>query len=130
MIKMRALLTGLIVTVAAATGISAVTHAEAFTACQLDSNSSFCRDQGDDVSSAGSRAGAGTVIRNIINVLLYIIGVASITVIVIAGIRYSASRGNQQGVSGAKNMLVGGVIGLVVAVCAYAIVNWVVGRFS
>jgi ABC-type Fe3+ transport system permease subunit len=42
------------------------------------------------------------------------------------GIRYTTSAGNQNSVTAAKNTILYAIIGLVVAVFAYAIVNWVI----
>jgi biopolymer transport protein ExbB/TolQ len=49
-----------------------------------------------------------------------------VIVIIVAGIRYTTSGGNSNSVAAAKNTLLYAVIGLVVAVFAYAIVNFVI----
>jgi hypothetical protein len=70
-----------------------------------------------------------TVIKNVINTLLYLLGAAAVIVIVIAGILYVTSGGETAGVTRAKNMLLYAVVGLVIALLAYAIVNFVISRF-
>ena len=42
------------------------------------------------------------------------------------GIRYTTSGGNANSVTAAKNTILYAVIGLIVAILAYAIVNWVI----
>jgi hypothetical protein len=64
-------------------------------------------------------------VNGIVNLMLYIIGVLSVIVIVFAGIRYVTSTGDSSRVKGAKDTLTYAVIGLIVAILAYAIVNFV-----
>lgn len=68
------------------------------------------------------------VIKTVINILLFLIGAVAVVVIIIAGLRYTTSGGNANGVSAAKNMLLYAVVGLIVAIFAFAIVNWIVFR--
>ena len=68
-----------------------------------------------------------TVITNIINVLLYIIGAIGVVMVIIGGIMYTVSAGDAAAVTKAKNTILYAVIGLVIAFLAYAIVNWVIG---
>lgn len=80
----------------------------------------------DSVGSTGSDAGSvGDIIKNVINALLYIVGVLAVIMLVWGGIRYTTSAGNANSVSAAKNTILYAIIGLVVAFFAYAIVNWV-----
>lgn len=77
---------------------------------------------------AGNGAGAFTsLIQSIINILLFLIGAIAVIMIIIGGLRYVISGGDQGAITGAKNTILYAVIGLVVAIMAYAIVNWVVG---
>lgn len=77
----------------------------------------------------GRRAGAFTgTIERVINVLLFIIGAAAVIMIIIGGIRYVVSGGDQSAVTGAKNTIIYAVVGLVIAIMAYAIVNFVVTK--
>ena len=80
-------------------------------------------------NEAGNRAGDFTgTIRNIINLLLFIIGVISVIFIILGGIRFVTSQGDSSQVTSARNTILYSVIGLVVAMMAFAIVNWVVGQ--
>ena len=49
--------------------------------------------------------------------------------IVIGGIKYTVSNGDTTAVTSAKNTILYAVIGLVVAIMAYAIVSFVITRF-
>lgn len=89
-----------------------------------------CVEQGiRDVNPGGGGTDAGsfsTFITNIINVLLFLIGVISVIFIILGGIRFVTSQGDASQVSSARNTILYAVIGLVVAMMAFAIVNWVV----
>jgi ABC-type Fe3+ transport system permease subunit len=76
--------------------------------------------------SAAAGADVGTIIKNVVNALLYVIGALSVIMLIWGGIRYTTSAGNQNSVTAAKNTILYAIIGLVVAVFAYAIVIWVI----
>jgi len=65
----------------------------------------------------------------IANTALFIIGAISVLMLIYGGIRYTTSGGNEKSVSAAKSTIMFAVVGIVVAVLAYAIVNWVIGIF-
>jgi hypothetical protein len=62
---------------------------------------------------------------NIANILVYLTGALSVIVLVFGGLRYVSSTGDAARVKAAKDTIMYGVIGLVVAILAYAIVNFV-----
>ena len=70
-----------------------------------------------------------TQIKEVVNVLLFIIGAVAVIMIVIGGLRYTISNGDSGQITSAKNTILYAVVGLVVAMLAYAIVNFVVDRF-
>jgi hypothetical protein len=69
--------------------------------------------------------GAGGVFTTVINIALFIIGSLSVVMLIIGGIRYTLSGGNKDAVTSAKNTILYAIIGVVVAILAYAIVNFV-----
>lgn len=73
--------------------------------------------------------GNNGLFNQVTNVLLYIIGAISVIMIVVGGIRYTISNGDSNQITAAKNTIMYAVIGLVVAILAYAIVNYVVTAF-
>lgn len=66
------------------------------------------------------------VLPTVINTMLFIVGMLAVIMIIFSGIRYVTSAGNSTQVTNAKNTIIYSVIGLVIAIFAYAIVNWVV----
>ncbi len=93
-------------------------------------------DPGDEARKGFNQAGGGSEkslgesIKDVINVLLFLIGAVSVIMIIIGGIRYVLSNGDSTQITGAKNTIMYAVIGLVVALLAYAIVNFVVTQFT
>lgn len=69
-------------------------------------------------------------VKTVTNTLLLIVGIAAVIMLIIGGLRYIFSGGNNEQVNAAKNTILYAVIGIVVALLAYAIVNFVLGRFS
>lgn len=80
-------------------------------------------------SEAGSGAGQTTdlmdTLQVIINVALGVIGFVAVVMIIMGGVQYTTSSGDTAKVTKAKNTIMYGVIGLVVALLAFAIVNFV-----
>lgn len=103
-------------------GISLAPAAEAInvldTACQSANGANeVCKNKGDDLN---------TTIKDVINMLLYGVGIISVIAIIIGGIYYTMSTGDQGKIKTAKDTILYAVIGLIVAILAFAIVNFVV----
>lgn len=88
--------------------------------CESDPTSSVCQSSNDDF---------GTIMRTVSNTLLYILGAVAVLTIITSGIRYATSHGDPGAIASAKNTLFYAVIGLIVALSAYAIVNFIAERF-
>ena len=68
------------------------------------------------------------LVTKIINILLWAIGIVSVIMLIIGGFRYATSNGDSNQVTAAKNTIMYAVIGLVVAIFAYAIINFVINQ--
>lgn len=75
-------------------------------------------------------ASVNGLIKNIVNLLLFIVGIVAVIMIIIGGIKYTTSSGDAAKATSAKNTIIYAVVGLVVAAFAYAIVSFVVGRLT
>lgn len=64
-------------------------------------------------------------VTKIINVVLAALGIVAVVVIIIGGISFVTSQGDSSKVTKARNTILYGVVGLVIALLAYAIVNFV-----
>jgi hypothetical protein len=74
--------------------------------------------------------GDGGIFQTITNVMLFVIGAVSVIMLIIGGIRYVVSGGDSSAVTSAKNTILYAVIGIVVAILAYALVNFIVTSFA
>jgi len=90
-------------------------------ACKVNPNSTICTSNNGTTES---------VIKTVVNTLLYIVGIVSVVVVIIGGFMYTLSSGDSANVTKAKNTIVYALVGLVIAFLAYAIVNWVLGVFG
>ena len=73
---------------------------------------------------------APSVATNIINVVLGILAVVSVVTIIFAGQRYMVAMGDPSKVTQAKNMILYGIVGLIIALLAFAIVNFILNGFA
>ncbi len=71
----------------------------------------------------------GEVQSNIINWLFYVAGVLAVIMIIFCGIKMTVSSGDSGAVAKAKQGLIYSLVGLAVVILAYAIVNFVIGKF-
>lgn len=70
----------------------------------------------------------GGILKDVINVMLYMAGAIAVIMVVVGGIRYITSDGDPGAAGKAKNTIIYALVGLVVAVMSYSIVNFVIGR--
>ena len=69
-----------------------------------------------------------TTLQIIINVALGVIGFVAVVMIIMGGVQYTTSSGDTAKVTKAKNTILYGVIGLVIALLAFAIVNFILSN--
>lgn len=67
-------------------------------------------------------------IINIINAIIGVLGLVAVVIIIVGGIQYMTSTGDAGKVKKAKDTILYGVIGLVICVLAFAIVNFVISN--
>lgn len=70
--------------------------------------------------------GDGSIIRRGINLMLYGIGILSVVMLIYGGFLYIVSGGQKEKVTSAKNTILYAVIGLLIAIFAYAIIHFVI----
>ena len=69
-------------------------------------------------------------ITTVVNMMLFLLGVIAVIAIIIGGFRYVTSNGDAAGTKAGKDTILYAVIGLIVAILAYAFVNFVVSTFA
>ena len=65
------------------------------------------------------------IVKLIINAVIFIIGIIAVIMIILGGVTYATSQGDPNKVKKGKDTILYGIIGLVVALLAFAIVNFV-----
>ena len=68
-----------------------------------------------------------TVIQKILNAIIGVLGIVAVIFIIVGGVNYMTSAGDSAKAKKAKDTILYAVIGLVVCVLAFAIVNFVIG---
>lgn len=119
----RSALAAVLILPALALGVSAIVAPEV-AAQGPGIRDSLDHTAGDDVPE--DLTGNEGIITLVINILLFIIGIIAVIMLIIGGIMYAISGGDSSKVTNAKNTILYAVIGLIIAIFAYAIINWVI----
>lgn len=82
------------------------------------------------INGGSNQVSASDIVKKIINGLLFLIGIIAVIMILYGGIRYTISAGDSAKIAAAKNTILYAVVGLIVAIMAYAIVNFVVSSLN
>ena len=80
---------------------------------------------GQSGAMAGGDVSLETSIGNILNGVYLAVGILAVIVIIIGGVNYTLSQGDPGKVKKAKDTILYGIIGLIVALLAFAIVQFV-----
>ena len=70
--------------------------------------------------------GVNGVFTQIVNTILYAVGIISVIMLIYGGLRYVISGGNSSKVTEAKNTIMYAIIGLIISLLSFAIVNFVI----
>ncbi len=81
-------------------------------------------------SGATSLFGESGIFKTVVNILLFIVGAIAVIMLVIGGIRYVVSGGDQSAVTSAKNTILYAIVGIIVAFLAWAAVDFVVTQLD
>lgn len=70
-----------------------------------------------------------SIFKKVSRVLLFIIGAIAVIMLIFGGVRYVVSGGNDAQVKAAKDTILYAIVGILVALLAYAAVNFVIDSF-
>lgn len=107
-----------------ATSLAVIVSSPAFAAIQQGASSAKGTDQ------PAALVGNGGIFSEITNVLLFAIGAIAVIMIVIGGLRYVISGGDAKQVDAAKNTILYAIIGIIIALLAYAAVGFITNTFT
>ena len=83
-----------------------------------------------DIKEVGTKYGSSSSLQNtiiaIINAVVGVLALICVIVIIVGGVNYMTSAGDPGKVKKAKDTILYGVIGLIICVLAFAIVNFVI----
>ena len=74
--------------------------------------------------------GGDGIVTTAVNALLFVVGALSVIMLIWGGLRYVISGGNSSAVTAAKNTILYAIVGLIIALFAYAIINFVIGSLT
>ncbi len=121
-------LRGLLLVPAMLLGLSVVAPATPVFAAACDTTG-LSITEGAKCSQGNEQAtnlfGDGGIFETVTNILLFLVGAVSVIMLIIGGIRYVVSGGDQSAVTSAKNTILYAIVGIVVAFLAYAAVQFV-----
>jgi len=90
---------------------------------------SVCESNGDSAVCNEKNNSSDDFVATLVDTLVFIVGFLSVFGIIIGGILYVTSSGDSSNVTKAKNTILYSIVGLVVAILAYAIVRFVIQLF-
>lgn len=130
--KLNIFISSSIVTLAMIFGMSLLPTLASAATCDI--NGQVGIDDGANCAKgnkvADNLAGQGGIFQTIVNILLFLVGAVAVIMLIIGGLRYVTSNGDQNAVTGAKNTILYAIIGIVVAFLAYAAVNFVITQLQ
>ena len=74
--------------------------------------------------------GDGAIFSTIVDLMLFLIGAIAVVMIIFGGFRYVVSGGDSSAVTSAKNTILYAIIGVIVALLAYAIISFVLDSLA
>jgi hypothetical protein len=79
-----------------------------------------------ECSTPGSNRTVSNSIQDVINILIFVVGSVSVLMIIIGALRYTLAQGDSNAVNSAKNTIIYAIIGIVLSMTAYGLVNFVI----
>ena len=112
-------------------GLTLVTPNVAYAQCDdATGGISGGADCAKPTGAAENLFGDGSIFNTITNILLFLIGAVSVVMLIIGGVRYVVSGGDQGAVTSAKNTILYAIIGIVIAFLAFAAVRFVTDQLQ
>ncbi|MBA3757246.1 TrbC/VirB2 family protein [Candidatus Saccharibacteria bacterium] len=91
----------------------------------------FSENPTRDCSSSGDATEKiNDLIRSVINLLSAIVGVIAVIMIIVGGLRYITSGGNDTSVTSAKNTILYAIIGLIIVALAQVLVRFTLSKIA
>lgn len=126
------ILCALTITVAGLFGQTAHAIFDPFAPACLNSQGqgTVCEDakKNQDLNGGNSLLGPGGLITKIVTILNIVIGIVSVIMVIIGGLKLVLSNGDSNNVNSARNTIIYALVGIVIAVSGQLIVNFVLSK--
>ncbi len=99
-------------------------------ACQAEDGANWVPGGNPECVRPSGQGDLDSTIHTVINVMLFVIGILSVIMVIWGGISYVLSRGDPEKTKNAKNTIMYAIVGLIIAILAFAIVQWVFSQLS
>ena len=121
--KLKTIIAGLLIVPTIALAVAPAANATDFTL-----KGGIDSAQGEGVDKVNSSP--ESLVKQFVNIFLFAVGALSVIMLIWGGIRYTTSSGDSNKVTAAKNTVLYAIVGLVVSILAWAIVNMVIDKFT
>lgn len=88
------------------------------------------QSNGCTVNQGQANQKINSILSTTINLFSLVVGVISVIMIIIGGLKYITSGGEASNISGAKNTIIYAIVGLVIVALAQFIVHFVLGKVT
>lgn len=93
-------------------------------------NLQFTDNPGTNCSDGGATSRINNIVHDIINLFSAIVGIVAVVMIIVGGLRYITSGGNDTSVTSAKNTILYAIIGLVIVAMAQVLVRFTLNKIT
>ena len=80
--------------------------------------------------AAGTGNSLTGYITNNANALIFLVGAVAVIMVIIGALKFVVSMGDPKRVENARNTIMYAIVGVVIALCSFAIVNFVLGALG
>ena len=88
------------------------------------------KGRGEGVPTQLFGEGNTGIFTQMINMMLFAVGILSVVMLIYGGLRYILSNGDSKKVDAAKNTILYAIVGLIIAMLSYAIINFIISLFT
>jgi hypothetical protein len=117
-----------LISLAAAPASTALALTSINTACSVQNGANNPKSSALCTAPVEPITGTGGALNQATNLIAVIAGAAAIIMIIVSGIFFVTADGDSSKAAGARNALIGAVIGLVIVVAARSIINFVLTK--
>ena len=134
--RLTALAAGIIVTLAFSLGLATLAFAQTAqdqinNGLCAGSNLQFTDNPGQCVTAGGQAISSiNSLVKTAVNLLSAVVGIVAVIMIIVGGLRYVTSGGNDTSVTSAKNTILYAIIGLVVVALAQVLVRFTLSKLT